>query len=218
MNQAEPKPPLSAKPSRGNGAAVFHAEPTPAERRTTAAAVFADMARLREDEAAPLVSTEEVLVNVAVRRPKSGEFFRVHPSEEMQMTLGVYDDRDEQAVYYVLPELRPLLGEQVRQALLVTCVNQAGVLFLWPIKLASDGGGSRGWADSAIRAATLGKTKWVRVIGELKNQAYRVFAALGELPEPTWPARSLQELLTLAFEGRIVDHPEHAVVRHLQGR
>lgn len=203
----------SGSASKANG----KAPPPPASPRASAAEVFADMEKVRQEQADPLIGTEEVLVNVSVRKPKSGEFFRAHPDPEMSMPVAVFDDRDEQVVYYVMPALRPLMGEQVRQAMLVTCINQAGVVFLWPIKLAGDGGGSRAWADSAVRAANLAKTKWVRVIGELKNQAYRVFAAMGELPEPTWPERSLQEYLVLGFEGRIVDAPNHPVIQRLQG-
>ena len=213
MTDAQPGKPAKGA-SRTNGAAP---PPPAAGPRASAAEVFADMDKVRQEQADPLIGTEEMLVNVSVRKPKSGEFFRTHPDPEMSMPVAVFDDRDEQVVYYVLPALRPMMGEQVRQAMLVTCINQAGVVFLWPIKLAGDGGGSRAWADSAIRAANLAKTKWVRVIGELKNQAYRVFAAMGELPEPVWPEHSLQEYLVLGFEGRIVDEPAHPVIRRLQG-
>jgi hypothetical protein len=199
---------------QGNGS-----EPPPdRSRRKTAAQVFADMAKLRAAEEAPLIDTVEHLVNVAVRRPKSGEFFRTHPDPEMSLRIAVYENRDEQLVYFVEPEIRPLLGEQLRAAMLVTCINQAGVIFLWPVKMAeSNRGGGRSWSESAMRAAILAKDKWVRLIGEIGNGAYRVFSARGELPEPTWPDRSLQEYLVVAFEGRIIDDPEHDVIRRLQG-
>jgi hypothetical protein len=202
----------SAKP---NGAG--NTDPQDAPMRARAAAVFADMAKVREQEAAPLVETEELLVNVSVRKPKSGEFFRVHCDPEMSMPISIFDDRDEQIVYYVLPVMRSLMGEQVRQAMLVTAINQAGVVFLWPIKQASDGGGSHAWADSAMRAATQAKSRWIRLIGELRNQSYRCFVAKGDLPEPTWPERSLQDLLVMAFENRIIDVPDHPVIQRLQG-
>ena len=215
MNTVDSEATQRRTKARGNGAGA--PDPQEAPVRASAAEVFADMDKVRQEQADPLIGTEEVLVNVAVRRPKSGEFFRCHPDPDMSMPVSVFDDRDDQVVYYVMPELRPLMGEQVRQAMLVTCINQAGVVFLWPIKLAGDGGGSRAWADSAIRAATRAKSQWVRVIGELRNQAYRVFVAKGELPEPTWPEHSLQDYLVLGFEGQIVDAPSHPVIQRLQG-
>lgn len=220
MKSREPSP-ASNTPTpevvqfRGNGAA----EPRPAkERHKTAADVFADMKRLREAEEAPLIDTVEHLVNVAVRKPKSGEFFRVHRDPEMSLRIAIFENREEQLVYFVDTEIRPLLGEQLRAAMLVTCINTAGTIFLWPIKLAEDSrGGGRAWSESAMRAALLAKDKWVRLIGELGNGAYRVFSARGELPEPSWPDRSLQDLLVVAFEGKIIDDPEHDVIRRLQG-
>jgi hypothetical protein len=163
--------------SKPNGATGPAEQEAPG--RTKAAAVFADMARVREEQATPLVETEELLVNVSVRKPRSGEFVRVHPDPEMSMPIAIYEDRDEQLVYYVMPEIRSLMGEQLRQAMLVTCINQAGVIFLWPIKQASESGGSHAWSDSAIRAAAQAKTKWIRLIGELRNQSYRCFVAKG---------------------------------------
>lgn len=192
--------------------------PPPPPRRKTAAETFADMAKLRAAEEAPLIDTIEHLVNVAVRKPKPGEFFRTHPDPEMSLRIAIYENRDEQMIFYVEPEIRPLLGELLRAVLLVACINSAGVIFLWPIKLPDDNrGGGRAWAESAMRAAVHAKDKWVRLIGEIGNGAYRVFSAKGELPEPDWPDRTLQEYLVVAFEGRIVNHAEHDVILRLQG-
>ena len=166
----------------------------------------------------PLIETVEHLVNVAVRKPKPGEFFRVHPDPEMSLPIAMYEDRDEQLFYFVEAAMRPFLAEQLRAALLATCINQALQVFLWPIKLPEDNrGGGRAWAESAMRGALIAKEKWVRLIGELANGGYRVFSAKGELPEPVWPDRSLQDYLVVAFEGRIIDHPEHDVILRLQG-
>ena len=103
MKSREPSP-ASNTPTpevvqfRGNGAA----EPRPAkERHKTAADVFADMKRLREAEEAPLIDTVEHLVNVAVRKPKSGEFFRVHRDPEMSLRIAIFENREEQLVYFV---------------------------------------------------------------------------------------------------------------------
>ena len=54
--------------SKPNGATGPAEQEAPGLRK--AAAVFADMARVREEQATPLVETEELLVNVSVRKPK----------------------------------------------------------------------------------------------------------------------------------------------------
>ena len=134
------------------------------------------------------------------------------------MAISIYDNRDDQTVYYVHGSAaKVMLAEQLRRAMLVTCINQSGAVFLWPIKMTTDAGGSRAWSSSAMRAAVQAQTKWVRVIGELKNQSYRVFVAKGELPEPVWPEHTLQEFMILGFEDTIIDSPDHPVVLGLQG-
>jgi hypothetical protein len=87
------------------------------------------------------------------RRSETGQ----HADAEMSMPISIFGDRDEQLVYYVMPETRPLMGEQVRQAMPVTGINQAGVVFLWPIKQASEGRGSHAWADSGHACGDAGE-------------------------------------------------------------
>jgi hypothetical protein len=44
-----------------------------------------------------------------------------------------------------------------------------------------------------------------------------VFAAKDALGEPRWTARSLDELLALAFKDHIIGDPDHPVLRALRG-
>jgi hypothetical protein len=46
---------------------------------------------------------------------------------------------------------------------------------------------------------------------------YRIYRAEGDIPEPIWPKESFQELLQLAFSGRIIESADHPVVRRLRG-
>ena len=185
-----------------------------AHRPLTAAEIFADMEKVREAEAAPLIETVEVLVAVSARRPKPLEWFRVHPDPTMQMEISIFEDPEEQQVYYVHGPARSAVGERLRKARLMTCINRAGVVFLWPIKQPQEGAsGGQAWNASALRAATFAQTKWIRLIGELKNGQYKVQAALSVLPDPTWPEHTLQEYVILAFEGKVIDRPEHDVIQ-----
>jgi hypothetical protein len=136
----------------------------------------------------------------------------------MSAVVSIYDDRDGQAVYYVDgDDAKLLLAEQLRRAMLVTCVNQSGSIFLWPIKMVSDTGGSRAWSSSAMRAAVQAQSRWIRIIGEMKNQSYRAFVAKGDLPEPVWPEHTMQEYLIMGFEDCVIDSAHHPVVLELQG-
>jgi hypothetical protein len=59
--------------------------------------------------------------------------------------------------------------------------------------------------------------KWVRVTANMSLGAYEIFEAMGDLPEPVWPEHPLEEILTIAFRERLVDHPDHPVVQRLRG-
>jgi hypothetical protein len=60
-------------------------------------------------------------------------------------------------------------------------------------------------------------TKWVRVTASMSLGAYEIFEASGELPEPAWPEFSFQEILKIAFRDRIVDLPDHPLLKKLKG-
>jgi hypothetical protein len=59
--------------------------------------------------------------------------------------------------------------------------------------------------------------RWVRVSANMSLGAYELFEAVGELSEPAWPEISFQEVLEVAFRGRIVDTLDHPLVQRLRG-
>jgi hypothetical protein len=99
-----------------------------------------------------------------------------------------------------------------------TCMNKAGVVFLWPAKLPTENTSSRRWAESALQIADEAKRLWVRMAGNRELGAYELFRARGNLPEPMWPDKTLSDLLHLAFDnGRLIDSLDHPVLRELRG-
>ena len=85
----------------------------------------------------------------------------------MQIATGVFIDREEREVFFVVPELRAELGGDWRPVLLVTAISRQGVLMLWPIPLPDEGGRRNAWAEAAREAAETGKQKWVRVVADM---------------------------------------------------
>jgi len=57
----------------------------------------------------------------------------------------------------------------------------------------------------------------VRVSANMSLGGYDVFTAVGELTQPEWPPLTFKELLRLAFNGKFIDTPDHAVLRRLRG-
>jgi len=60
-------------------------------------------------------------------------------------------------------------------------------------------------------------TKWIRVTSNMNLGAYEIFEAQGAIPDPEWPRLPYQELVRIAFRGKIIENHEHAVIKRLCG-
>src|SRR5262249_21091855 len=98
-----------------------------------------------------------------------------------------------------------------------TAINRQGVVFLWPVRLPGPDGKLDDWSRSALEAARLAMGGWVRVQANMGLGAYDVFQAVGALTEPQWPEESFGELLKVGFNGKLIDSPDHPVLRKLRG-
>jgi hypothetical protein len=47
--------------------------------------------------------------------------------------------------------------------------------------------------------------------------AYELHPAIANLAEPEWPDVSFQEILKIAFKGRLIEELDHPVLRRLRG-
>jgi hypothetical protein len=188
-----------------------------ASRMKDAADIFSDLSALRlsPDEAGQ-IGTAEVLAHIPVRKPTANEFVRVSPDPEMSIATSIFVD-PERETFLVMPALRNILVAGVKPMTLVTAVNQRGLVMLWPIALGDGSGRRNAWHETAREAAELAKTEWIKVVSDMPSGCYRIYKALGALPDPVWPDKSLSELLRLAFRNRIVDHEDHPIVKQSLG-
>ncbi len=175
-----------------------------------------DEIRLSQDFASA-VGTKKILTTVPIRKPNKQVFFRVHPSEDFRLPLMVLELKEEGETYLVKPHLRQELAEEITPKMLVTCVTRQGDCFLWPIRLHGEDGRLDPWNQSALEAAEIGKEKWIRLLSNRSLGAYEVVQATDNLPEPKWPEVSFQELVTLAFKGKVIQDLEHPILRQLRG-
>jgi len=180
--------------------------------------IFADLAALRlAPDNASLVGTREVLIHVPVRKPNRHDFFRVHPDPDMSLVTAVFLDKEENECFFVTPEMREALLGEIRPVLVMTTITRQGVVMIWPLRIAVDGGRRDSWAETSAEAAQLAKTKWVRMAADMSLSGYRIYEAQGQLSDPTWPDKTLNELLEIAFRDRVIDREDHPVVRKLRG-
>jgi len=164
-----------------------------------------------------LVGVKKAFVSIPVRRPHRQEFIRVHPNEDYRLETAVLELKEERETYLVSPELWSELPGDLIAKVLYTTINRQGVLTLWPIRLPGEDGRIDSWNESALVAAEMAQSEWIRVASNTSLGAYDVFVASGDYPEPEWPEIGFNKILEIAFKGRYISDPSHPVIKRLQG-
>ena len=164
------------------------------------------------------MGVKKALLTVPVRKPSPQIFFRVHPDPQYRMNAALIELKDDRETYLVTPRLYPALAGEAVAKTLFTAINRQGDVFLWPLRLPDQQGRLDEWSRSAMRAATLGQRRWIRLVSKMSLGAYEVLEAQDDLGEPEWPTESFPELLQVAFEGRIIEAEDHPVIHKLRGR
>ena len=143
---------------------------------------------------------------------------RVHPDPAYRLTpVAILELRDDRETYLVLPSMAADLAGEIAVATLFLTINRQGVVHLWPVKLPGLDGKHNEWHRSAAEAAEVAMKRWVRVTANMSLGAYEVFIAEANIPDPTWPDLTLSEILKIAFRDRIVDRPDHPLIKQLRG-
>jgi hypothetical protein len=174
--------------------------------------------RLGQDYSANL-GVKKALVTIPVRKPDKAWFIRVHPAEEYRLPTAMLELKEEQELYLVERHLRAELATEstFTPKVIHTAVNRQGVLFLWPVRLPGPDGKLDDWNKSALEAAQRAQKQWVRVQANMSLGAYDVWGATGQIPEPQWPEKTLEELLAIAFKDRLIASLDHPVLKRLRG-
>jgi hypothetical protein len=170
--------------------------------------------RLGQDFDAEL-GVKRLLTRVMVRRPDRQEWIRVRSGPEWRLDVSALEFREDRDWYLVMPAARGVLLSDLAGVRLHTAINRQNQLFLWPIKLPTEGRRNP-WLETAMDAAGEAERCWIRVVAG--RGCYDVFSAsCPDLADPEWPEESFNALLRLAFKDRLVDRPDHPVVQRLAG-
>ncbi len=177
-----------------------------------------NLSRLRlSQDFAQSVGVKKALLTVPVRKPGRQDFIRVHESPDWWLETAVLELKEERETFLVDPDLwSELPGEIVPKALFTT-INRQNVLTLWPIRLPGEDGRQDEWNRSALEAAQMAQSRWIRVVANLSLGAYEVFEAISELPDPDWPDTTFQQVLQIAFKDSFIRTLDHPVIRRLRG-
>jgi hypothetical protein len=177
-----------------------------------------DLNRLRLSQSfTETAGVKKLLTTVPVHKPKPQDFVRVHPSADYRADFAMIELKDEGEQYIVGG--RDLIGEltsEIMPMTLFTAINRQGVLFLWPVRLPVEGRQME-WHRSMREAAEIGIERWVRVKANMSLGAYEMTVAESVMAEPNWPELPFQELIKLAFRGRLITAIDHPVIKRLRG-
>lgn len=178
--------------------------------------IFSDLTALKLSAGINTGGVAERLSRLPVGKPSRQDFSRVNPDEDKMLATWVYEDKTEREFFIVAPDMVPQLLGEITPALLLLTINRQNVTGIWPLKLPSDGA-TNAWQETARQAAELAKKKWVRIASDMSLGAYRIYEAEGQLSEPEWPQKPFNELLEIAFHGRVIENEDHPVIKRLRG-
>ena len=166
-----------------------------------------------------IAPSKKLLTNIPVRKPGKEQWVRTVSDERRWRPWPLLELKEELAETYLVHSgmLHELAGEPtlVFARLVLTITNQ-GVLFWWPIRLPGPDGRLNPWHESAQRAAETAKHHWVRIVANRSLGGHDVYTAQFQ-QEPQWPAESDDELIAVAFRGRMLTSVDHPVVLRLKG-
>ena len=172
--------------------------------------------RLKPDFGRP-AGVKKLLTRLPVKKPDKNEWIRSHPHPDYRVDVNVILQVEgmNRTYYAVTQEVQEEVADLVVPVTLYTIVTRQNTLLLWPVRLPGiDGKDNDSWASSHD-AAERAVSSWIRM--EWNGRAYDVFHATGIKSEPIWPEASIDELLQIGFQGKVIDKPDHLLVQKLRG-
>lgn len=154
---------------------------------------------------------------IEIRPPRSQEFIRTHPDPEYRLNTKLFFFEHDGRYYLIKNHLWHKLGDDLISVTLVPYMTRIGQLFLWPIKSYDRRGRINSWINSAQNAANQGTNRWVRLKPNHTTNKYDISIPCNALEEPEWPVKTLDEIISDAFEDHVINSLEHPVVKRLMG-
>ncbi|WP_217638343.1 hypothetical protein, partial [Duganella sp. OV510] len=111
----------------------------------------------------------------------------------------------------LLAHQTPLHGEHSR---LNWC---PGTLNHYTVPQPGRDGKTNPWHASFAGAVAFAENYWTRVFSDMAQQRYRTEVAMTATREPIWPDISMEQLVEYAFQGHIIDSPDHFIIKKMKG-
>ncbi|MFO0692928.1 MAG: hypothetical protein U0230_05180 [Polyangiales bacterium] len=177
---------------------------------------FLEKLRIPNGDLEPL-QTQKVVSAVYGSKPHKDAFFRTHPGPSYRSSVLGIKARigGTEDVWLVNPSLSALFPKPPSVYELRLTITRDDVLSVWPLRYPLDP--KDAWGNTAMEAAEIAQTRWIKLVANTNAGYYEAFAAMGALPDPVWPDKSFEELVALAFRDRVIDTANHPTLRMLRG-
>ena len=110
------------------------------------------------------------------------------------------------------------VAQDIKLVTLQLSIDRQGNVFLWPVPPVPEDGNDNSWNQSQREIATMAENQWIRLSSNRATGSYEAMVAKGEIPEPTWPDLTFEDILEIAFgKTHIIDNPDHPALRKLWG-
>ena len=176
-----------------------------------------DALRLPQNFGEPL-GVKRVLTRVPVRKPLKTEFFRVRTGDAWRFQTMILEIKEEGEIFVLDPGVWDVVPELIRPAMLHSAIDRHNNIFLIPVPLPGTDGRRNQWHQSLAEVVATAETKWVRSVANMAVGGYDMLVAEAMLAEPEWPETSFPELVQIAFRERLIQSPDHPVLKRLLGR
>ena len=163
------------------------------------------------------LGVKKVLTTVPVGRPSKDRFFRTHASPNWVFPTWILENKVVGETYLISTEVASTLGSLVRPVELYAAIDRQNNPFLIPIPLPGPNGVRNPWHESLAQAVERAKAVWLRISANKDLGGYDIYEATAKLPDPIWPDITMDELLEIAFRGRIIKNVDHAIVQERLG-
>lgn len=164
------------------------------------------------------LGVKKVLTTVPVGKPSKDRFFRTHTSPSWVFPTWILENKAAGETYLVSAEVASALADQVSPVELHAAIDRQNNPFLIPIPLPGPNGVRNSWHESRAQAVERAKSVWLRISSNKDLGGYDIYEATAKLPDPVWPETTMDELLEVAFRGRIITGVDHPVVQDRLGR
>ena len=165
------------------------------------------------------VGVKKVILRVPVKKPNKQAFFRVRTEPEYRCDVLLLEHGEERELYLVTNSASAEVSGIAQPYRLHVYITRQNALCLWPTRLEGIDGRTNAWWSSAREAAAQAMSGWIRIEPDMSAGSYVIYVPedTSVLPDPEWPDLSMKDILRLAFKDRLIDSPDHIVLKKLRG-